>query len=104
MVPPLQKKFLHILKGNNQGREENLELGREIPMNLSKGLHEELLNIFGNLQGGNKDNENSCMLCGDVNMTCILACYSSMTEIGNLSCIGCWILDHRIKSITPYDL
>ena len=43
-------------------------------------------------------------LSGAMNLTCILACYFSMTEIGNWSCIDCWILDHRIKSITPYDL
>jgi len=75
-----------------------------MPLNLSKGLYEQLLNLLGTLQAGKKDNDNSGMLSGAVNLSRILVCYSSMTEIGNLSCIGCWISDHRLKCITPYEL
>ncbi|KAH0705676.1 hypothetical protein KY289_010752 [Solanum tuberosum] len=75
-----------------------------MPLNLSKGLYEQLLNLLGTLQTGNKDNDNSGLSSGAVNLTRLLVCYSLTTELGNLSCIDYWILDHRLKSITPYDL
>ncbi|XP_049397257.1 uncharacterized protein LOC125861386 [Solanum stenotomum] len=52
-------------EGNSQGGEENLEVRRQMPPNLSKGLYEQLLNLLGTLQAGNKDNDDSCISNSD---------------------------------------
>lgn len=95
---------------SSQGGEENLELRRQMPLNLSKGQYEQLLNLLGTLQAGNKDNDNSGnMLSGAVNLAGILACYSSMNEIGDLSCncakltAGSWIIDSGASHHMTYD-
>lgn len=75
-----------------------------MPLNLYKGMYEQIIKLLVTLQAGNKENDVLGMLSGDLNFTVILGCDSSMTEIDNLSCIEFWTLDHRLMSITPYDL
>ncbi|KAH0670098.1 hypothetical protein KY289_024591 [Solanum tuberosum] len=55
-------------EGNNQS-EENDELRRQVPMNLSKNQYEQLLNLLETLQVGNNYVDNSRnMLSGAVNL------------------------------------
>uniref|UniRef100_M1DVM8 Uncharacterized protein n=1 Tax=Solanum tuberosum TaxID=4113 RepID=M1DVM8_SOLTU len=65
--------------------EESDESKRQMPLNLSKGQYEQLLNLLGSLQAGNGTDGSGNMLSGAVNLAGILACYSSITEIGPFS-------------------
>lgn len=71
-------------------------------MNLSKEQYKQLLNHLRTLQVkmGASDSDNSyIMLNGAVNLAGILACYSSITDVGDLSCkcvklnVDSWIID-----------
>ena len=61
-------------------------------MNLSKGQYEQLLNLLGTLHVGNESS-------GAASLAGILACHSSISKIGDLSCkcdkltAGSWIID-----------
>ncbi|TMW83270.1 hypothetical protein EJD97_002274 [Solanum chilense] len=60
---------------NTQQAEEESEMGKQMPLNLSKDQYEQLLNILGTIQprngGFNSDDSNS-MLSGAVNLAGIL--------------------------------
>ena len=98
---------------NAQQSEEETQMGNQMPINLSKDQYEQLLNILGSIQTGNgvsnSDNSNS-MMNGAVNLAGILACYSSMNNIGDLSCecvkltVGSWIIDSGASHHMTYDI
>ena len=83
-----------------------------MPLNLSKDQYEQQLNIMGTIQAGNGgfnfDNSNN-MLNGAVNLAGILACYSFITDIGDLYCkgvkltAGSWIIDLGSSHHMTYD-
>uniref|UniRef100_M1E0W7 Retroelement pol polyprotein n=2 Tax=Solanum tuberosum TaxID=4113 RepID=M1E0W7_SOLTU len=90
------------MNGHGHQNEEDSALKKQMPLNLSKDQYEQLLNLLGTLQigNGNSNFDNSDnMMSGAVNLAGILACYSSITEIGDLSCrctkltAGSWIID-----------
>jgi len=96
-------------EGNNEV-EEGPELRRQMPVNLSKDQYEQLLNLLGTLQAGNNRSDNSDnTLNGVVNLAGILACYSSMTEIDDLSCkctrlaASSWIIDSGASHHMTYN-
>ncbi|XP_049410761.1 putative late blight resistance protein homolog R1B-16 [Solanum stenotomum] len=81
-----------------------------MPLNLSKNQYEQLLNLLGSLQvehGTTNNSEN--MLSGAVNLAGILVCYSSITEIGDLSCKcakltdDSWIIDSGASHHMTYN-
>jgi len=93
-------------------KEEDPALKKQMPLNLSKVQYEQLLNLLGTLQIGSKnsnfDNSDN-MMSRAVNLTGILACYSSITEIGDLSCrctkltAGSWIIDSGASHHMTYN-
>ncbi|XP_015161200.1 uncharacterized protein [Solanum tuberosum] len=90
---------VHSSEDDRSQCEETPEQGRQMPLNLSKGQYEQLLNLLGTLQVGNGTDCSGNMSSGAANLAGILACYSSITEIGDLSCkcekltAGSWIID-----------
>ncbi|XP_049350380.1 uncharacterized protein LOC125815000 [Solanum verrucosum] len=94
---------------NGVQSEEEPEVRRQMPLNLSKDQYEQLLNLLGTLQVGNGASNSDNMLNGAVNLAGILACYSSITDIGDLSCkyvkltAGSWIIDSRASYYMTYD-
>ncbi|XP_069151090.1 uncharacterized protein [Solanum lycopersicum] len=45
---------VHTSEGDGNKCEENFEQGKQMPVNLSKSQYEQLLNLLGNLHGGNE--------------------------------------------------
>nr|XP_010315068.1 uncharacterized protein LOC104645378 [Solanum lycopersicum] len=43
---------VHTSEGDGNKCEENFEQGKQMPVNLSKGQYEQLLNLLGNMHGG----------------------------------------------------
>ncbi|KAH0680168.1 hypothetical protein KY285_021196 [Solanum tuberosum] len=83
--------------------EEDPELRKQMPLNLSKDQYEQLLNLLGSLQVGHVTTNSYNMLSGAVNLASILVCYSSITEICDCRCVkltaDSWIIDSGV--LTP---
>ncbi|KAH0650738.1 hypothetical protein KY284_030650 [Solanum tuberosum] len=100
------------MNGHGHQNEKDPALKKKMPLNLSKVQYEQLLNLLGTLQMGNGnsnfDNSDN-MMSGAVNLAGILACYSSITEIGDLSCrcakltAGSWIIDSGASHHMTYN-
>lgn len=65
--------------------EDDNELSKQMPLNLFKGQYEQLLILLGSLSANNETNNSENMMSGAVNLAGILACYSSIIDIGDLS-------------------
>ncbi|KAH0774314.1 hypothetical protein KY290_011451 [Solanum tuberosum] len=92
----------------NQCEDQN-DLSKQMPLNLSKGQYEQLLNLLGSLHANHGTNNSENMLSGALNLAGILACYSSITDISDLSCkcvrltVGSWIIDSGASHHMAYN-
>jgi len=89
--------------------EEDPELRKQMPLNLSKDQYEQLLNLLGSLQTGHGAFNSDNMLSGAVNLVGILACYSSIAEICGISyrcarlTVGSWIIYSGVSHHMTYN-
>ncbi|XP_015084814.1 uncharacterized protein LOC107028303 [Solanum pennellii] len=55
---------VHTSEGDSSQCEENFEQGKQVPVNLSKGQYEQLLNLLGTLHVGNESDYSNNMANG----------------------------------------
>ena len=90
---------VHTSEGDGNKCEENFEQEKQMPVNLSKGQYEQLLNLLGNMHGGAESDYLNCVSSVAASLAGIFACHSSISRIGDMSCrcekltAGSWIID-----------
>uniref|UniRef100_M1D8Y3 Retroelement pol polyprotein n=1 Tax=Solanum tuberosum TaxID=4113 RepID=M1D8Y3_SOLTU len=86
---------VHTSEDDGSQCEENSEQGRQVPLNLSKGQYEQLLNLLGTLQVGNGVDCSGNMSSGAANLAV------KVTEIGDV-CLNSTLTLYKVLFIPSF--